>query len=67
MHILKYGQFGNWICNVEWETKLDNYTPTEQVLSFEKTLNVKLDNIFPQKFLKINPNIYIFIYILPVN
>ena len=35
----------------------NNDNPTEQVLSFKKLLNEKLDIIFPQKCLKINPNI----------
>ena len=50
-------EFGEWICNEEWETIQDNDNPTEQVLSFKKLLNEKLDIIFPQKCLKINPNI----------
>ena len=49
-------EFGEWICNEKWESIVNSCNPTEQVLVFEKLLQEKLDNIFPQKTLKINPN-----------
>ena len=35
---------------------LENRTPTEQVLAFEKLVTSKMDTILPQKTVKINPN-----------
>ena len=49
-------EFGEWICNEEWGGIPENVNPTEQVLAFETIVNTKLDAIFPQKTLKINPN-----------
>ena len=48
-------EFGAWICSEGWEGIPDNYTPTEQVLSFENIVTTKLDNILPTKSVQINP------------
>ena len=49
-------EFGEWICTEGWGDILENTTPTEQVLAFEKLVTSKMDTILPQKTVKINPN-----------
>ena len=48
-------EFGEWLCSEEWAGLSEQADPTEQGLMFEKTVQQKLDVIFPTKTLKINP------------
>ena len=48
-------EFGEWICSEEWLNIPENGSPTDQVCTFEKQVNEKLDAIFPLKTVKINP------------
>ena len=50
-------EFGEWICSEDWLSMSDQNNPTQQVEMFEKTVNAKLDLIFPKKVVKINPNV----------
>ena len=49
-------EFGEWICSEDWAGIPENVDPTQQVLAFEKICSQKLDVIFPQKTLRINPH-----------
>ena len=49
-------EFGQWICGEGWDGIPDIANPTEQVLAFEKIVNEKMDEILPQKDVKLNPN-----------
>ena len=49
-------EFGQWICSEGWEDIPDKASPTEQLRKFEEKIHEKLDNILPQKTVKINPN-----------
>jgi hypothetical protein len=49
-------EFGEWICSEDWTDIPENVDPTEQVLAFEKICSKKLDVIFPQKTVRINPH-----------
>ena len=48
-------EFGEWICKEDWSAIQDHMDPTEQVLAFDKLCSQKLDVIFHQKTLRINP------------
>ena len=41
-------EFGQWIGNKEW-TEIENMSPTEQVTIFEKSVQEKVNVIFPKK------------------
>ena len=45
-------EFNEWIMRFDWDTVLDNSSPTEQVESFQSTLENKLNIIFPLKTFK---------------
>ena len=47
-------EFGQWICGEGWDGIPDIANPTEQVLAFEKIVNEKMDEILPQKDVKLN-------------
>ena len=49
-------EFGEWLCKEDWTCLPENGDPTEQVLAFEKICEQKLECIFPQKTVRINPN-----------
>ena len=49
-------EFGQWVTTEDWSCIVDNDSPTQQVLEFEKLAQSKLDIIFPLKTVKISPN-----------
>ena len=48
-------EFGEWICKEDWSSLSTISDPTKQVLTFQNIIQQKVDLIFPQKFVKINP------------
>ena len=50
-------EFGQWICTEDWRSITDMENPTQQVQEFENIVMSKLDSIFPQKSVRINPNV----------
>ena len=50
-------EFGQWICAEDWGDITDMGNPTQQVQEFENIVNKKFESIFPQKSVKINPNV----------
>ena len=50
-------EFGRWICSEDWLGVTEQVNPTQQVEAFQNIVNTKLDTIFPQKTVKINPTL----------
>ena len=50
-------EFGQWICSEDWLGITEQVNPTQQVEEFQNIVNTKLDAIFPQKTVKINPTL----------
>ena len=48
-------EFGEWICSEEWGDISENISPSEQVQEFESIMTTKLNDILPQKSVKLNP------------
>ena len=49
-------EFGQWIVDKSWDELSDIICPTEQVAIFEKTVQNKIEAIFPQKCVKLAVN-----------